>query len=337
MKSDIDVVITWVNNNDPLWQKEYFKYLISAEDKESSGRQRFENLNSLHYIFRGIDRFMPWVRKIHFVTANQTPSWLNIKHPKLNLVAHKKIFPNEKDLPTFNACAIEMCFSNIPDLAEMFIYFNDDTFVLNKAEKSRFFENGMPKDFLALRVLNHDGIFSHILHSNMQLIDKLLIRKMDFIVKNIFKIFSPKYGFLINLRNLLLLQQKFSLFQIYHHPQPLLKQNIIEIEERFPEVVKKTRSSRFKNATDINQYVFRYVNLLKGDFVPYYPHDVVCVSVKNINDFEDKVNQLRGMKKIAFVCFNEHPNFDYENYDKFKSLINGYLNNILPDKSSYEV
>jgi hypothetical protein len=335
--NEIDIVLTWVDNQDPKWIEQYQSQLRLQHFIEVSGQLRFESLDSLQYIFRGIETFLPWVRKIHFVTADQLPSWLNQTHPKLNIVSHKQIFPHKKDLPTFNACAIEMCFSNIPDLAEHFIYFNDDMFVLSPLKESRFFENGMPKDFLSLKILNHDGIFSHILHSDMQIINNELTNKAQFVFNKILKIFNFKYGFFINFRNLLLAPQRaFSLFQVYHHPQPLLKSALIEVENKHLKTVQKTRSSRFKSPTDINQYVFRYINLLKGNFIPFYPRDTAYVCVKEVIDLEREINQLKTKKNINFVCFNEHPDFNPNNYDVIKKLISDYLDSILPNKSSYE-
>jgi hypothetical protein len=335
--NNIDIILTWVDNHDVYWLNQYNEHLKDADNKEISGRLRFENLEALQYTFRGIDKFLPWIRKVHFVTADQLPSWLNQTHPKLNIVSHKQIFPHKKDLPTFNACAIEMCFSNIPDLAEHFIYFNDDMFVLSPLKESRFFENGMPKDFLSLKILNHDGIFSHILHSDMQIINNELTNKTQFVFNKILKIFNFKYGFFINFRNFLLAPQRaFSLFQVYHHPQPLLKSALIEVENKHLKTVQKTRSSRFKSPTDINQYVFRYINLLKGNFIPFYPRDTAYVCVKEVIDLEREINQLKTKKNINFVCFNEHPDFNPNNYDVIKKLISDYLDSILPNKSSYE-
>lgn len=337
MNEKIDIVITWVNSNDPKWQEKYYFYLNKTAEKNSSGKQRFEDLNTLKYIFRGIERFLPWVRKVLFVTADQTPEWLNINHPKLNLVSHKDIFPNESYLPTFNSNAIEMCFSNIDGLSEKFIYFNDDTFVIKKINEDRFFYQNKPKDFLALKVLHHDGLFSHGLHSTMEVINKEVKNKKNFILKNFFKIFNIKYGITINLRNFLLLPlTPFSLFEIYHHPQPLLKSILIEAVNKYPLEVNNTRANRFRSPTNVSPYMYRFINLIKGNFMPFYPRDALYVDVKEINELKDQIEGLKNNKTINFVCFNEHPNFNPDDYDAFKKLVRDYLDSILPDKSSYE-
>ncbi|MBR2185924.1 MAG: hypothetical protein IJ857_01150 [Lachnospiraceae bacterium] len=45
--SEIDIVLTWVDQNDP------------------------------------IEKFMPWVHKVYFVTWRPIPKWLNTDHNKL--------------------------------------------------------------------------------------------------------------------------------------------------------------------------------------------------------------------------------------------------------------
>lgn len=45
-------------------------------------------------------------------------------------------------LPTFNSGSIEMYLQNIPDLAEHFIYANDDMFAMNPLKPTDFFDNG---------------------------------------------------------------------------------------------------------------------------------------------------------------------------------------------------
>src|SRR5699024_4726096 len=143
MGNKIDFVLMWVDGNDPEWQKEKEKY-----DGKSLGDKRnirFRDWDNLHYWFRSVEKFAPWVNKIHFVTWGHIPSWLNKKHPKLNIVNHKD-FLKEEFLPVFNSRAIEINLHRIPDLAEQFVYFNDDIFITKPVKKTDFFVKGLPKD-----------------------------------------------------------------------------------------------------------------------------------------------------------------------------------------------
>ena len=49
---------------------------------------------------------------------------------KIRRVTHRELFEGfEDNLPTFNSLAIETLLWRIPDLAEQFLYFNDDVFL----------------------------------------------------------------------------------------------------------------------------------------------------------------------------------------------------------------
>ena len=62
----IDFVIAWVDGNDPAWRAEKDKY--DLRPSKGSAEVRFRDWNNLRYWFRGVEKFAPWVRKVHFVT-----------------------------------------------------------------------------------------------------------------------------------------------------------------------------------------------------------------------------------------------------------------------------
>lgn len=70
----------------------------SQTDEPSVGSDnRYRDNEELRYSLRSIFRFAPWVRKVYIVTANQVPSWINMEHPRLQMVNHDEIFPNSDD------------------------------------------------------------------------------------------------------------------------------------------------------------------------------------------------------------------------------------------------
>ena len=151
-----------------------------------------------------------------------------------------------------------------------------------------------------------------------------------------FKIFNVKYGLRRILKNLYLSFSPFSLFELYHHPQPFLKSNIIEVLKKYPNEVKRTRESRFKKATNLNQYIFRYYHLIKGDFAPYNPKDTLYVGVSSLDDLTRGIDKIKKNSQVSIVCFNEHPGFDLDKYGEYKRIIRNYLESILPDKATFE-
>ena len=115
-KADIDFVILWVDDQDPIWIEDKNKYK-GQQGNHTNNEVRYRDWQNLKYWFRAVEKYAPWVRKIHFVTCGQKPEWLNINHPKLNLVDHKD-YIDEKYLPTFSSHVIELNLHRIPDLTE---------------------------------------------------------------------------------------------------------------------------------------------------------------------------------------------------------------------------
>ena len=107
----IDFVIIWVDGNDKQWQAEKAKYDGKTVTNANS-EVRFRDWDNLQYWFRGVEKFAPWVNKIHFVTWGHLPKWLDTTNPKLNIVNHKDYIPS-KYLPTFNSHTIELNLSLI--------------------------------------------------------------------------------------------------------------------------------------------------------------------------------------------------------------------------------
>ena len=64
---NIDVVIPWVDGSDHNWQKlkDQYKGLKSAHKSDS----RYRDWDNLQYIFRGIEKFWPWVNLVFLVTC----------------------------------------------------------------------------------------------------------------------------------------------------------------------------------------------------------------------------------------------------------------------------
>lgn len=142
---DVDLVYSWVDGNDPEWLSKR-NALIGESESDSAVNcdGRYANNEELKYSIRTAARYAPWIRNIFIVTDNQTPSWLDIKNPKIKIIDHRDFIPAEY-LPTFNSVVIEHHLHNIPGLAEHFLYANDDMFFNRPVSKSDFFTSeGMP-------------------------------------------------------------------------------------------------------------------------------------------------------------------------------------------------
>lgn len=146
----MDVVITYVDGLDPLWQRDYEEHTnIPILEK------RFRDWGTLRYLMRGIEVNMPFVDKVHLIVArdSQVPEWVN--RNTVNVVLHKDIIP-EQFLPTFNCNPIELHIHRIKGLSERYVYFNDDVFPLKKCEVTDFFVNGKGQLGMSRHLLSFD-------------------------------------------------------------------------------------------------------------------------------------------------------------------------------------
>lgn len=275
---NIDFVITWVDGNDPVWQKEKAEYQAKEHGQTSERSaipedervERYRNWGTLRYLFRGIEKYAPWVHKVFFVTNGQCPDWLNLSCQKLDLVRHQD-FMDAEDLPTFNSNAIEMNLYRIPGLSEHFVYFNDDVFLTAPVNPEDFFIHGLPVDMLALQpvIANPDNpVMSQILLNDSQVIARHF-RKWDTMKKHPNAYFHPGYpAFYFGYNVLERVFPQYTGFYTVHGPSPLLKRTYQELWKLEPECLKQTSSHRFRSGGDVTQYLLREWQKQKGQFVP---------------------------------------------------------------------
>lgn len=152
MQSAIDAVFTWVDGNDPSIKAKRISF--SHELKKpgtlsgAADLTRFRDSGELFFAVSLVRENAPWLRRIHIVTDNQKPSWCSDQVQKdfgINFVDHKEIFRGyEEFLPTFSSRSIESKIHKIPGLSELFIYFNDDVFVIKKVVPGDYFTGTCP-------------------------------------------------------------------------------------------------------------------------------------------------------------------------------------------------
>lgn len=180
----VDIVVPWVDGSDREWLQEKNKYLPKEKQIDIDvGINRYRDWDNVKYIFRGIEKFCPWVNKVYFITCGQKPSWLNEKCEKLVLVNHKDYIPNEY-LPTFSSRPIELNIYKIKGLSEHFVYINDDFFFTKMTSVSDFFIKGLPR-LVAMekpKTITTDKLFDSIVANDIRLIlsrfDKKATKKL---------------------------------------------------------------------------------------------------------------------------------------------------------------
>lgn len=325
----IDFVVTWVDGADPEWKKE--KAMWKAAKDTDSAPVRYRDWNLMRYWFRGVEKFAPWVNKIHFITWGHIPNWLNKDNPKLNIVYHEDFIPNEC-LPTFNSNAIELGMHLIEGLSEHFVYFNDDMFLLKEVKKTDFFKDGYPVDSAVLSPVMpvwQDEISKTILN------DMFIINKY-FCPKNVLKrnwraFFSLKYRSAL-MRTLCLLPWKhFPGFFNDHLPIPYLKSTFFEVWKKEGERLSETVAHRFRDYSgDLSHWLMRYWQLCS---LPVAPASVSRGKYLVIDSL-DTANVIRK-QKYKMVCINDQLN-DSEDFDTVYNRINAAFS-FLNEKCSFEL
>lgn len=337
MSKPVDVVITWVDGDDPEWLEEKRKY-DPKTPLPDSGVHHFRDWGLLRYLFRGIEKNMPWVRTVHFVTWGHLPKWLDTSCPKLHIVTHNDFIPG-KYLPTFSSRTIELNFHRIPSLAEKFIYFNDDMYVIKPTLESAFFHNEVPCDLAALNV--HCYSLSRPVDLTQVRDVGVINEHFDFhqsLFGNIRKWIRPQNGSAL-LRTVLLLGcPRFPGFFQTHCAQSLLKSTYDEVWDAEPAILDATCMNKLRGLTDVNQWVMREWQIASGNFYP-----------RNKNFFRpfylDLEDPIKGANKIAtaitrqrypLICINDAAMTEEELLSA-ERIIQHAFEEILPDKSCFEL
>lgn len=327
----IDFVVTWVDGSDPKWLTEKEKYHSNKKDNSASSN-RFRDLELMRYWFRGVEKYAPWVNNIFFITCGHYPSWLNLNNPKLRFVKHTEYIPGEL-LPTFNSNVIEMHLNNIKELAEQFVLFNDDIFLISDVVPEDFFRDGKVCDTALLGCISstdYKDIFPHILLNNCSIINKYFDKK-EVIRKYKKQFISLKYGKDI-LRTLLLKPFVFfSDFRNLHLAVSHLKSNFDEIWEKEPEIMYNATKARFRSKEDINHWLVQTWNICKGTFIPKSPK----FGKKFELGEDDGITEYIIEQKGKMICVNDSS--DLIDFDKIKKDLHDAFEKILPEKSSFEI
>ncbi len=331
---DIDFVVLWVDGNDPEWQKEKAKYQgKSLNDSNSSNRYRDWGL--MPYWFRAVEKFAPWVRKIHFVTCGHLPDFLNTASPKLNIVKHSD-FISEEYLPTFSSHAIEMNIHRIPGLSEHFVYFNDDTFLLRPLSETAFFKDGLPCTSAVERPIElkgNFGVWQHAAVNDLSVVNSHFYKKEQ-LKKYRNKYVNKAYGTKENIRTLaleMLFPDYFTGFKNLHAPAAYLKSTFCDVWEKEPALLNSTSSHRFRDRADVNQWVCLWWQIASGMFSPFNTDNIVSAVTENT---EKELCDIIKSQSHDMICINDPE--DNIDFDALSKKLKDAFGEILPDKSEFE-
>lgn len=335
----IDIVVTWVDGNDPDWRKEkgYWYKKLHADRLNSwlTQEERYRDWNLLRYWFRCIEKNAPWVRKIHFVTWGHVPDWLDIDNPKLNVVRHQDFIP-ERFLPTFNSHTIELNIHRIVDLSEQFIYFNDDMYLLGAKKPTDFFENGLPRDFAGLELGYLNDVVTDYRPYNAEVINHFF-SKNEVIRKNPFLWFNPIYGPRCLMKTALLMPfEKFSAIQQDHLPICFLKSTFMEVWDKAPKQLEQSCVDKFRGERAVSPWLMRDWQRVQGKFVPMKPclhNSFACGNGGGRKSQECICSRIRNDEEM--ICLNDYCKNDLE-FQEWGQVLRVAFDARFPMQSSFE-
>ena len=331
----VDFVILWVDGNDPAWQMEKKRYQQGKEN-ESNSVNRYRDWELLPYWFRSVEKFAPWVNRIHFVTWGHIPSFLNINAPKLNIVKHDQFIPPEC-LPTFSSHAIEINIHRIPGLEEYFVYFNDDMFLTRQLCQDNFFRDGLPCTYggeVPLELVGNIGIWQHAMINDLGIVNRNFSKK-ESVKKYRKKYVDRSYRWKDNIRTLILekfFPDYFTGFKNLHAPAAYKKSTFKAVWEMESEKMWKTSLDKFRSRDNVNQWVFLWWQIASGNFSPSVLDNLVLpITADTIDDLCEAIET----QKYDYICLNDpEGKIDFENLSK---RLKKSFEKLLPDKSIYEL
>lgn len=337
MNDKIDIIIPWVDGSDPEWIKVKEECLLKygAEEK-SAAKNRFQSWDNLHYWFRAVEKYMPWVNKIFFVTWGHIPKFLNTDNPRLRIVKHEEYIPAEY-LPTFNSNTIEMNYHRIKDLSENFVIFNDNFFPLQPIEETYYFKDNIVCDeavegiVIPTKIGNATNMFRYVQVNNMMIINKYF-NKREVQKKNWDKWYCEDYGELLERTKSLSYWYTFPGFRDPHVASAMKKSVLAHLWDLEGNVLDKASRNHFRAHTDVSQYLIRYWQICSGNFHPRRTLGKTYeVDLENYLEVVDVIKE----QKQQMISINE--NCSEEEFELIKNEINKAFDYILPEKSSFEI
>lgn len=145
----VDLVYTWCDSADAKWsakREAAARAFGLPPDPAANSACRYAANDELKYSLRSAAMFAPWFRKVFLAIDDDMtpPAWLDTENPRLRIVRLGEIMPDPSK-PCFCSDAIEHRLAFIPDLAERFVYSNDDCMFARRVGPDFFFaRDGLP-------------------------------------------------------------------------------------------------------------------------------------------------------------------------------------------------
>ncbi|MFC9893693.1 stealth family protein [Nocardia sp. NPDC127579] len=308
---DIDIVFSWVDGADPEFRARragMLAQVVVGEGDDADARIR--QIDELKYALRAVHKNAPWLRRIFIATDSAVPKWLS-EHPRVTVVRAVDHFSDTSGLPIFNSHAVECQLHHIDGLSEHFLYSNDDMFFARPVRPSMFFSPAGISRFIEAGTRIGPGR-NHERRSgfeNAARVNRALL--------------ADRFGYLITRH-------------LEHTPVPLRRSVLHEMEEVFEADFARTRTSRFRAATDISvtNSLYHYYALLTGRAVPQELARMRYVDTTGRAGL-DLLDGLARDRDVDFFCLNDG-SFPEVSEAERTQRVSGFLARYFPDPAPWE-
>lgn len=309
---DIDLVYLWVDGNDLTWLAKKYAFLGKNIDLNTEATTIARNANNDELLFslRSAAKHAPWIRKIYIVTDEQTPEWLNLQHPKIQIVDIRELIPAEA-LPCYNSVIIEHFLYKIPGLSEHFLYGNDDM----------FFHANLTPDFF----FTPEGL-------PIVRLQRSLARKWTNKLRIALKIHTNIYRKTI-FRSAKMIENKFGTYYTgipHHNFDSYLKSDYRNVVEKdFSAEIMSTITNHIRMENDIQRIIYLYYALaVKRGVIRYVGRKESCRIRLQKPDFMHFITAYNPM----LFCLNDTHRATNDDRKRVKP----FLNTLFPEKSDFE-
>lgn len=287
----VDVVIAWVDGNDPELKQKRMQYQANTQASDAVSDTRFASNHEIYYNIASILKYVPFCRHVYIVTDGQQPEWINdfvtegiCDAGKIRIVDHREIFAGyEQYLPTFNTRSIETMLWNIQGLSDYFFYLNDD-----------FFFNALAQldDILIDQKM---VIYGHW-QSSLVLKAKLWYRQLlnQYFAKPI----QPKHMIAQMLGADMLGFKQF--FEIHHYPHAVDRKILADYLLAYPAFLEKQIQYKFRSVEQINPISLMNHLKIKKNEVLLKP-DLTIAYLKNESSLNHFLQSLSD-EHIKYGC-----------------------------------
>lgn len=322
-RKPIDAVIYWVDGSDPELSAKREYYLSRAQNVNLRATQPtfFSSYNEIKYCVLSILKFAPFVRNVFIVTDNQDPNIhkdVEAHFPgrsgSVIIVDHKEIFRGyEKYLPVFNSTSILSMVWRIKNLADQFVCFNDDIFLIREVKPEDWFINGRPVLHGEWRIPPYKKMTGNFFKVA---INKYLRGNPDY---------QPRLSFYLRQRNAaLMLGLKSRYFFHCHTPHPVNRKVVEKYLDENNDLLEKNISNRFRTPDQFLLTSLAYhLELLEGNRNIKKLNRGYLHPIYSKRRIDKKIKRCIHDKNIKTVCVQNLDMYEKEERERiFKWLDN---------------